>query len=81
MALHIKEKANLAQTLTKLIICAGILQYSKKRTNNSILIRAHSAALGVHKGVKNTYNRIRQLFGGGGHENVQTIIYSTSFKI
>ena len=46
----------------KVIICIGITQYSTKEQRNQLIEEAHSSAIGGHKGVTKTYNRIRQRY-------------------
>ena len=49
-----------ANSLTKIIVCNGITQYPTKEQRSQLIKEAHSSALGGHKGVTKTYNRIRQ---------------------
>ena len=49
-----------ANSLTKIIVCNGITQYPTKEQRSQLIEEAHSSALGGHKGVTKTYNRIRQ---------------------
>ena len=51
-----------ANSLKKIIICNGITQYSTKEQKSQLIEEAHSSALGGHKGVTKTCNRIRQNF-------------------
>ena len=46
----------------KIIICNGITQYPTKEHRNQLIEEAHSSAVGGHKGVTKTYNRIRQRY-------------------
>ena len=46
----------------KVIICIGITQYPTKEQRNQLIEEAHSSAVGGHKGVMKTYNRIRQRY-------------------
>ena len=46
----------------KIIICNGITQFANTEQRNSLIEEAHSSALGGHKGVTKTYNRIRQKY-------------------
>ena len=45
-----------------MIVCNGITQYPTKEQRSYLIEEAHSSALGGHKGVTKTYNRIRQKF-------------------
>ena len=51
-----------ANSLTKIIVCNGITQYPTKEQRSQLIEKAHASALGGHKGVTKTYNRIRQKF-------------------
>ena len=51
-----------ANSFTKIIICSGITQYPTNEQRSQLIEEAHSSALGGHKGVTKTYNRIRQKF-------------------
>ena len=51
-----------ANSLTKIIVCNGITQYPTKEQRSQLIVEAHSSALGGHKGVTKTYNRIRENF-------------------
>ena len=44
----------------RVIICIGITQYPTKEQRNQLIEEAYSSAIGGHKGVTKTYNRIRQ---------------------
>ena len=46
----------------KKIICNGITQYPTKEQRNQLIEEVHSSAIGGHKGVTKTYNRIRQRY-------------------
>ena len=46
----------------KIIICIGITQYPTKEQRSQLIEEAHSSAIGGHKGVTKTYNRIRQIY-------------------
>ena len=46
----------------KIIICIGITQYPTKEQRNKLIEEAHSSAIGVHKRVTKTYNRIRRRY-------------------
>ena len=46
----------------KIIVCNGITQYPTTEQRSQLIEEAHSSALGGHKGVTKTYNRIRQKF-------------------
>ena len=52
----------LSISLTKIIVCNGITQYPTKEQRSQLIEEAHSLALGGHKGVTKTNNRIRQKF-------------------
>ena len=51
-----------ANSFTKIIICNEITQYPTKDQSSQLIEEAHSSALGGHKGVTKTYNRICQKF-------------------
>ena len=46
----------------KIIISNGITQYPTKEHRNQLIDEAHLSAIGGHKGVTKTYNRIRQRY-------------------
>ena len=46
----------------KIIIFNGITQYRTKKQRNQLMDEAHSSAIGGHKEVTKTYNRIRQRY-------------------
>ena len=46
----------------KIIICIGITQFPTKEERSQLTDEAHSFAIGGHKGVTKTYNRIRQRY-------------------
>ena len=45
---------------TQIIFYNGITQYQTKEQRSQLIEQAHSSAIGGHKGVTKTYNRIRQ---------------------
>ena len=49
-----------ANSLTKIIVCNSITQYSTKEQRLQLIEEAHFSALGGHKGVTMAYNRIWQ---------------------
>jgi hypothetical protein len=49
-------------TLTKLIICHGLVTIPEIERRKDIIVEAHSSKIGGHKGITKTYNRIRQNF-------------------
>ena len=51
-----------ANSLAKIIVCNGITQYPTAEQRSQLIEEVHSSALGGHKGVTKTYNRIRQNF-------------------
>ena len=48
-----------ANSLAKIIVRNCITQYPTKEQRSQLIEEAHSSALGGHKGVTKTYNRIR----------------------
>ena len=46
----------------RIIICNRNTQYAIKEQQSYLMEKAHSSALGGHKGVTKTFNRIRQHF-------------------
>ena len=46
----------------KIIICIGKTQYPIKEERNHLIEEAHLSAIGGHKGVTETYCRIRQQY-------------------
>ena len=51
-----------ANSLTKIIVCNGITLYPTKEQRSQLIQKVHTSALGGHKDVAKTYNRIRQKF-------------------
>ena len=47
----------------RVIICIGTTQYPTKEQRNQLIEEAHSSAIGGHKGVTKTYNRIKDTIG------------------
>lgn len=50
------------KTLNQIIICHGIAKIPDIEKRKSIIEESHSSVVGGHKGITNTYNRIRQNF-------------------
>ena len=55
-------KIEFLDSTIKIIICIGITQYPTKEQRNHLIEEAHSSAIGGHKRVTKTYNRIRQRY-------------------
>ena len=48
--------------LTKIIVCLNIIRYSPSDEREDMMKEMHSSAVGGHRGVPKTYNRIRQYY-------------------
>ena len=55
-------KIAILNSTVKIIVCIEIIQYPTKEQKNQLIKEAHSSAIGGHKGVEKTYNRIRQRY-------------------
>ena len=55
-------KITFLNSTVKIIICIGITQSPTKVQRSQLIEEAHSSAIGGHKGVTKTYNRIRQRY-------------------
>ena len=58
-------KIEFLNSTVKIIVCIGITQYPTKEQRSQLIEEAHSSAIGGHKGVTQTYNRIRQRYYWG----------------
>ena len=47
-------------SLVKIIVCHNVIQYPERKEREKILKEMHSSAVGGHRGITKTYNRIRQ---------------------
>ena len=59
---HVATELHLAflWSLTKIIVCHNIIRYPTRDVREDIMKEMHSSAIGGHRGVTKTYNRIRQ---------------------
>ena len=57
-----KLKIALLNSTVKIMTCVGITQYPTKEQRSQLIEEAHWSAIGGHKGVTKTYNRIRERY-------------------